>query len=101
MMPDESKVKSAQTGAEFLQEAARAEIAAGYTLRVSPMADLAAFPHIEEACRKYAREFAQRMVSQALLGGAQLVAKELEAIVSRGAVPEAKGSPAQPDELAL
>ena len=99
--PDESKVRSPQTATVYWTELGRSELATGFTLRVSPAEDLAALPMINDACHKYARELAARMLTPALVAGIQPVAKQLDDIVSMAHLPEEHDGAAEPEQLVV
>jgi hypothetical protein len=98
--PDERKVKSPQTAADFLTQSGRVGLATGYTLRVDAEDDLVASPLIQAACVEHGRRLAERTLTQMLVAGAAMVAKELEAIVTHSAA-DAEDDGEMPAELVV
>lgn len=99
--PDENKVRTAQQATVFWVDTARAELVTGFTYRVTPAANLAVLPMVNDACAKYGREFAERNLPPVLVAGIQPIAKELDDIVSLKHAPEQQVAEVEPEQLVL
>src|SRR3954469_25508148 len=76
--PDESRVTTPQSASTFWINLGRSELATGYSVRAASDEDLAAFPHVVDACRKHGVALAGRMLPKVLVAGIEPVARQLE-----------------------
>jgi hypothetical protein len=99
--PDESKVRSAQGAAAFWEAKGRYELTTGFSFRVQPTEDLAAFGPIHDAAQKNGRVMAERQLPAVLVAGIEPVAGRLKEIISFGRASEEAGEPGSPAEIVV
>ena len=100
-MPDDNGVRTEKGATDYWMESGRSAFALGFTLRVSPAEDLAAWPLVAAACKEHPRALAQRTLTEVLVAGIAPVAKQLDDIVSMSNAAEPLDQPEEPTELVV